>query len=159
MPQIGEQRRCFGSPHLGWRMTPEQKARQQIDRKAELAGQSMHFDQKANLSQRSDLNEFVDGYRPGNRHLREPTWSEATPEGRWRSFAYDDLMKRDKVNLDIFWLKDKTLEDSDDLPTSDVLVQEIADDLQTVLGAVRGKCREREGMSIARVEKSWPVVR
>ena len=42
-------------------------------------------------------------------------------------------MKRDKVNLDIFWLKDKSLEDSDDLPSPDVLPQEIADDLQTAL--------------------------
>jgi type I restriction enzyme M protein len=49
------------------------------------------------------------------------------------SFEYDDLMKRDKANLDIFWLKDKSLEDSDDLPDPDVLAQEIADDLQTAL--------------------------
>jgi type I restriction enzyme M protein len=37
------------------------------------------------------------------------------------------------VNLDIFWLRDNSLEDSDDLPTPDVLAQEIADDLQTAL--------------------------
>ena len=56
-------------------------------------------------------------YKPGKRHLRKPTWdADKNPEGRWRSFDYDDLMKRDKVNLDIFWLKDKSLEDSDDLP-------------------------------------------
>lgn len=42
-------------------------------------------------------------------------------------------MKRDKVSLDICWLKDNSLEDSDDLPTPDVLAQEIADDLQTAL--------------------------
>ena len=48
-------------------------------------------------------------------------------------FDYDELMKRDKANLDIFWLKDKSLEDSDDLPDPDVLAQEIADDLQTAL--------------------------
>jgi type I restriction-modification system DNA methylase subunit len=82
---------------------------------------------------RADLDEFVECYRPGKRHLRKPTWTEANPEGRWRSFDYDDLMKRDKVNLDIFWLRDKSLEDSDDLPTPDVLAQEIADDLQTAL--------------------------
>ncbi|MBN1490162.1 MAG: hypothetical protein JXA69_09610 [Phycisphaerae bacterium] len=41
--------------------------------------------------------------------------------------------KRDKTNLDIFWLKDKSLEDSDDLPDPDVIVQKIADDLQAVL--------------------------
>ena len=38
-----------------------------------------------------------------------------------------------KANLDIFWLKDKSLEDSDDLPEPNVLAREIADDLQTAL--------------------------
>jgi type I restriction enzyme M protein len=54
-------------------------------------------------------------------------------EGRWRCFTYDEISKRDKMNLDIFWLKDKSLEDSDNLPEPDVLAQEIADDLQTAL--------------------------
>ena len=70
-------------------------------------------------------------YRPTKRHLRKPAWTETAPEGRWRSFDYEELIKRDKVNLDIFWLKDKSLEDSDDLPDPDVLAQEIADDMQT----------------------------
>ena len=94
---------------------------------------NMHFTQKTNPLQRSDLDDFVECYKPENRHRRKPTWSEAKPEGRWRSFDYGDLMKRDKVNLDIFWLKDTSLEDSDDLPTPDVLAQEIADDMQTAL--------------------------
>jgi type I restriction enzyme M protein len=94
---------------------------------------NMHFTQKTNPLKRADLDEFVECYRPGKRHLRKPIWTEATPEGRWRSFDYDDLMKRDKVNLDIFWLRDKSLEDSDDLPPPDILAQEIADDLQTAL--------------------------
>ena len=46
-------------------------------------------------------------------------------------FEYAEVAKRDKTNLDIFWLKDKSLEDSEDLPEPDVLAQEIADDLQT----------------------------
>jgi type I restriction enzyme M protein len=37
------------------------------------------------------------------------------------------------VNLDLFWLKDKSLEDSDDLPDPDEIAQEIADDMQTAL--------------------------
>jgi type I restriction enzyme M protein len=75
----------------------------------------------------------VAGYKPENCHRRKATWSESKPEGRWRSFDYEELMKRDKANLDIFWLRDKSLEDSDDLPDPDVLAQEIADDLQTAL--------------------------
>jgi hypothetical protein len=50
-----------------------------------------------------------------------------------RSFAYDELLKRDKLNLDIFWLRDRSLEDSENLPEPDVLAQEIADELQTAL--------------------------
>jgi type I restriction enzyme M protein len=94
---------------------------------------NMHFTQKTNPLKRSDLDEFVECYRPSKRHLRKPTWSEANAEGRWRPFDYEELIKRDKVNLDIFWLRDNSLEDSDDLPPPDILAQEIADDLQTAL--------------------------
>jgi type I restriction enzyme M protein len=93
----------------------------------------MHFTLKTNPLKRSDLDEFVECYRPQNRHHRKATWSEKNPEGRWRAFDYDELTKRDKANLDIFWLRDRSLEESDDLPEPDVLAQEIADDLQTAL--------------------------
>jgi len=64
---------------------------------------------------------------------RKATWSEQAPDGCWRAFDYEDLLKRDKVNLDIFWLRDKSLEEPDDLPEPDLLAQEIADDMQTAL--------------------------
>ena len=100
---------------------------------------NMHFTQKTNTLKRSDLDEFVQVYRPGKRHLRKSTWdADRNPEGRWRVFDYEELIKRDKVNLDIFWLRDKSLEDSDDLPAPDVLAQEIADDLQTALEQFQG---------------------
>ena len=47
--------------------------------------------------------------------------------------TFDELVKRDKTSLDIFWLKDESLEDSDDLPEPDILAQEIVEDLQTAL--------------------------
>jgi type I restriction enzyme M protein len=99
---------------------------------------NMHFTQKERPLKRADLDEFVECYKPASRHTRKPTWGETEskgvgPEGRWRTYDYDDLMKRDKANLDIFWLKDKSLADGDDLPDPDVLAQEIADDLQTAL--------------------------
>jgi type I restriction enzyme M protein len=87
-----------------------------------------HFTLKTNPLKRADLDEFVECYNPANRHRRK-----ATPEGRWRSFEYEELLKRDKVNLDLFWLKDESLEDADELPPPDVLAQEIADDLQAAL--------------------------
>ena len=94
---------------------------------------NMHFTLKTNPLTRADLDEFVKCFNPRNRHRRKETWSDDNPEGRWRRFEYEELVKRDKVNLDIFWLKDKSLEDSEDLPDPDVLAQEIADDLQTAL--------------------------
>jgi type I restriction enzyme M protein len=103
---------------------------------------NMHFTQKTNSLKRSDLDEFVACYNPKNRHRRKPLWSESTADGRWRSFAYDDLLKRDKVNLDIFWLRDQSLEDSEDLPEPDILAQEIADDLRTALELFAGIAKD-----------------
>jgi type I restriction enzyme M protein len=52
---------------------------------------------------------------------------------RFKVFTYEDLMQRDKVSLDIFWLKDDSLEDSENLPDPNVLVQEIIENLETAL--------------------------
>lgn len=94
---------------------------------------NMHFTLKTNPLKRSDLDEFVECFNPTSRHRRKATWSEANPQGRWRCYEYDELLKRDKVNLDLFWLKDESLEDSEELPPPDVLAQEIADDLEAAL--------------------------
>ncbi len=100
---------------------------------------NMHFTQKERPLKRADLDEFVACYKPDARHTRKPTWAEAEGEGRvghdgcWRAFDYDELIKRDKANLDIFWLKDKSLADGDDLPEPDVLAAEIAEDFQDAL--------------------------
>ncbi len=59
---------------------------------------------------------------------RQPTWSEANPEGRWRSYDLEDLLARDKISLDLFWLKDDSLLDSDNLPDPDVITAEILAD-------------------------------
>jgi type I restriction enzyme M protein len=53
----------------------------------------------AHLGRLTDLDEFVSRYRPDNRHERKSTWSEATPEGRWRVYDYEELQKRDNANL------------------------------------------------------------
>ncbi|MCK4306345.1 MAG: SAM-dependent DNA methyltransferase [Candidatus Eisenbacteria sp.] len=82
---------------------------------------------------REDLDEFVECFSPTNRHKRKATWSEKKPDGRWRSYEYDELISRDKVSLDIFWLRDQSLEDSANLPDPDVLAGEIAEDLRSAL--------------------------
>lgn len=70
---------------------------------------------------------------PANRHDRRPTWSQATAEGRWRAYDYEELIKRDKVNLDLFWLRDDSLEDAASLPEPGLIAEEIAEDLQSAL--------------------------
>jgi type I restriction enzyme M protein len=94
---------------------------------------NLHFTLKTKPLKRADLDEFVACYRPGKRQQREPTWSEASPQGRWRAFSYEELARRDKLNLDVFWLKDQSLEDSENLPEPDELAEEIAEDLQAAL--------------------------
>jgi len=86
---------------------------------------------------REDLDEFVKCYNPANRNNRKPTWSEKTPEGRWRAYDYDELIARDKASLDLFWLKDESLEASDNLPDPDIIAQEIVDDLEAALEQFR----------------------
>jgi type I restriction enzyme M protein len=92
-----------------------------------------HFTLKENPLKRSDLDDFVACYNPKNRHERKATWSDENPQGRWRAYEYDELTKRDKLNLDIFWLKDESLEDSANLPDPNIIAAEIVEDLQAAL--------------------------
>jgi type I restriction enzyme M protein len=85
-----------------------------------------HFTLKENPLQRTDLDDFVECYNPKNRHKRKET-------DRFKPFAYEDLLKRDKVNLDIFWLKDESLEDSANLPAPHIIAEEITQDLEAAL--------------------------
>jgi len=92
---------------------------------------------KTNPLKREDLDEFVKCYRPENRHQRQPTWSDKNADGRWRAYEYEELINRDKASLDIFWLRDESLEESDNLPDPDVLAQEIVEDLEAALEQFR----------------------
>jgi len=96
-----------------------------------------HFTLKTNPLTRTDLNEFVALYRADSRPQRKATWSPETPDGRWRAYSYDELVARDKTSLDIFWLKDESLADSDNLPAPGVIAREIVEDLQAALAQFR----------------------
>jgi len=99
---------------------------------------NMHFTLKTKRMVRGDLDEFVSCYKPGERQKRRSKWSEKKPEGRWRSYTYEELIARDKVSLDLFWLRDESLEDSANLPDPHIIAQEIADDLESALDQIRG---------------------
>jgi len=96
-----------------------------------------HFTLKTDPLKREDLDEFVACYNAKNRHDRKPTWSEKNPDGRWRAYDYDELVARDKASLDIFWLKDESLSESENLPPPDVIAQEIVEDLEAALEQFR----------------------
>lgn len=87
---------------------------------------NMHFTLKTNPLQHEDLKDFIRCYNPENRNVREES-------ERFKCFTYDELMQRDKVNLDIFWLKDESLEDVENLPDPDVIAQEITANLEVAL--------------------------
>ena len=65
---------------------------------------------------RSDLDDFVSCY---NAKKRKETWSEETPDGRWRKYSVKELLARDKTSLDITWIKDK--DDIEDVMLADLL--------------------------------------
>jgi type I restriction enzyme M protein len=96
-----------------------------------------HFTLKTNPLKREDLDDFVACYNPKNRNKRKPTWTEKKPDGRWRAFEYDELINRDKASLDISWIKDETLEDSENLPEPEILAQQIVEDLEAALEQFR----------------------
>jgi type I restriction enzyme M protein len=103
---------------------------------------NVHHTLKKDSMKFDDLKEFIECYNPKNRHERKETWSESNPDGRWRKFTYEEVTARDKTNLDIFWLKDKSLVDLDNLPDPDVLAQEIVENLEAGLESFRSLLNE-----------------
>ncbi|MDD4498446.1 MAG: N-6 DNA methylase, partial [Methanosarcinaceae archaeon] len=98
---------------------------------------NVHHTLKKNSLKFSDLEAFIRCYSPGARQSRKETWSEETPEGRFRKFSYEEILARDKTNLDIFWLKDESLADLDNLPDPDVLANEIIENMEASLESFR----------------------
>ena len=85
-----------------------------------------HFTLKTSQLKYDDLQDFIKCYNPKNRHERKES-------DRFKSFPYEELMQRDKVSLDIFWLKDESLEDMENLPDPEVLAKDIAENLEAAL--------------------------
>jgi type I restriction enzyme M protein len=96
-----------------------------------------HFTLKRNPLTYEDLEDFVKCYNPEDRRDREET-------DRFRVFDYEELAARDKTNLDIFWLKDDSLEDTENLPDPEVLAGDIVENLGAALEQFRGIWEELE---------------
>ena len=107
---------------------------------------NQHFTLKTNPLTRVHLDGFVSCYRACDRTQREES-------ERFRRFTYEDLTQRDKTNLDIFWLRDESLEDSEDLPPPDVIAEEIIEDLRAALEqleAIAGDLGAGEAIAVDR---------
>lgn len=91
---------------------------------------NQHFTLKTRPLKLDDLRDFIACYNPDNRYERKET-------DRFRCFRYEELIARDKASLDLFWLKDDSLDKLDELPPPDVLQQEIIDHLEAALAAFR----------------------
>jgi type I restriction enzyme M protein len=87
---------------------------------------NMHFTQKTKSLKRVDLEEFVQAFSAGHRQSR-------VESNRFNKFSYDDLVARDKTNLDILWLKDDSIVDAADLPAPEVIAEEILESLQSAV--------------------------
>ncbi len=88
---------------------------------------NQHFTLKQNRLQRHHLDDFVDCYLPGKAR------SERVESERFKAFTHDELIARDKANLDITWLRDESLEDLDNLPAPEIIAREIVEDLTAAL--------------------------
>ena len=100
-----------------------------------------HFTLKQNPLTRADLDDFVSCYRPGERHRRVET-------ERFKRYGYDELIARDKVSLDVFWLRDESLTDTDDLPAPGVIAAEVVEDLESALDELRTLAESLEGVGV-----------
>ncbi|BCZ24397.1 class I SAM-dependent DNA methyltransferase [Mycobacterium senriense] len=107
---------------------------------------NQRFTLKQNPLRRHHLDEFVDSYLVGKR-------DERAESERWQRYAYSDLLARDKVNLDITWLRDESLEDADNLPAPEIIAREIVEDLTAALAEFEAVAAVLEASSVAAHEK------
>ena len=80
-----------------------------------------------------NLEEFCSCYLSKKRDERKEAWSKKNPKGRWRKYTYEEIISRDKINLDITWLKDDDLVDLENLPEPNILLDNIIDNIESAL--------------------------
>jgi len=94
---------------------------------------NVHMTLKTKRLVKRDFDEFIQCYKADDRSKRR----ESKKLERWKSFTYGEIIARDKTNLDIFWLRDESLEDTENLPATEVLAQEIVEQLEAALEEFR----------------------
>ena len=81
------------------------------------------------------LIDFINCYHAENISQRQES-------ERFKKFNYDEVIKRDKTNLDISWIKDESLENLENLPEPEVLSSGIVENLETALSSFRSVLTE-----------------
>ena len=94
---------------------------------------NVHMTLKTKKLVKNDFDEFIELYKADDRSKRR----ESKKNERWKSFKYDELISRDKTNLDIFWMKDDSLEDTENLPAPHILAAEIVEQMEAALEEFR----------------------
>jgi type I restriction enzyme M protein len=90
-----------------------------------------HFTLKTNPLSTKDLEDFIACYNSGDVENRKES-------ERFKKYSYEELISRDNTNLDIFWIKDDSLVDLENLPEPEILLEEIIDNLQNALEEFEG---------------------
>lgn len=101
---------------------------------------NIHFTLKKNPLKLEDLSDFIKCYNGDDTTARTETYSKKNPDGRWRKYSADDIIKRDKTSLDIFWIKDKSLADLDNLQEPNELALDIMENLQSAMESFKEIC-------------------
>ena len=111
-----------------------------------------HFTLRQRPIQRADFDEFVACYRSGEINQRQASWSDRNPQGRWRQFDYETLLGRDKVNLDLSWLKEEDARSSATaLPAPEDLATLITGELRAALKHFQNASRRLDSQARRRV--------
>ncbi len=104
-----------------------------------------NFTLRTNPLREEHLTDFIACYNPTNRHQRQES-------ERFRSFPYEELLKRDKLSLDLFWLRDDSLEGTDNLPPPAEIAASIVEDLQNALEQFMAIAEDLGGKATANTE-------
>ncbi len=91
-----------------------------------------------NPMQRHHLDDFVECYKSENLSSRKETYNaETNPNGRWRKYSCDEILKRDKTSLDITWIKQS--DDDNDYTLAELMstIQEKSDNISKAVAELQ----------------------
>lgn len=99
---------------------------------------NIHHTLKKHALKYEDLLSFINCYNSDLRDKTKETYDEINnPDGRFRKYTYDEIIARDKINLDITWLKDNSYIEISDLPESEIIIHDIIEQLNNTINNLK----------------------